>query len=61
MPCHPTVWGGLTQTWCATEEVKGNWLREVDFFTGGGPSEAGEEPSEERGAAATVQVLGLSP
>ena len=39
------------------EEVKGNWLREIDFLTGGGPSEADAEPAEgEAGSAGTVQV-----
>ena len=37
--------------------MKDNWLREVDFFTGGGPSEASSGSSEDRkSAAATVQV-----
>ncbi len=39
------------------EEVKGNWLREIDFLTGGGPSEADAEPAEgEASSAGTVQV-----
>lgn len=40
--------------------MKDNWLREVDFFTGGGPSEASSGPSEgEKSDAATVQVSSL--
>ena len=40
--------------------MKDNWLREVDFFTGGGPSEASSGPSEdEQSAGATVQVSSL--